>query len=70
MNDLKIPALSVGSVVKKVLAINPDLSVSDVIALVRGALRSEGTGDTVDEARALELARATLNRPGRDAERG
>ncbi|MCM2324312.1 MAG: hypothetical protein NDJ90_13730 [Oligoflexia bacterium] len=60
-------APSVGNVVKKILEVNPALTTREVIAIVNGSLRSQGgTGNefssaqSVDEARALELARESL----------
>jgi hypothetical protein len=59
-------APSVGSVVKQILEINPDLPVGAVTDIVRAATRRRGgNGDfasteTLDVPRALELARATL----------
>ena len=65
-------APSVGSVVKKVIAINPELSVQDVIQIVRSCVEKHGeragefaASEVVNESRALELARLTLRqRPG------
>lgn len=58
---------SVGSVVNKIIAINPDLGTQEIIAIVRAATQiregdqSEfGLAETVDCERALELARATV----------
>ena len=67
MNRLLHPFTSVGSLTKKIMAINPDLSVQEIIALIRHATRSStqvgtgsSSGEIIDEARALELAKATL----------
>jgi hypothetical protein len=61
---------SVGGVVKKMLAINPDLTTKELIELVRqaiivmGADRDEFAGaELIDEEKALELARSTLVQP-------
>ena len=58
---------SVGSIVNKIIAINPELGSSEIIAIVRAATQvrvgdqSEfGLAETVDGERALELARATV----------
>lgn len=58
---------SVGSVVKKMMEVNPDLSVQQVISLIRQSIQTQGEGakefasaEFVDEQRALELARTTL----------
>jgi hypothetical protein len=61
MNSSILSTPSVGSLVKKVTEINPRLNVDQVIAIVREALSSRAGIDVVDEARAVELARATLN---------
>ncbi len=58
-------APSVGSVVKKIMAINPQLSAQDMIVLVKKATRTQGGGEFasaeyIDEAEALRLARETL----------
>ena len=60
---------SVGSVVKKMIAINPDLGTSDLIELVRMATEksSDESGefssiDLINEEKAIRLARATLKR--------
>lgn len=61
-------APSVGGIVNQILAINPDLSAPDVMAIVRSSSkpRGEGAGDfasaeVIDVPRALELARSTLS---------
>jgi hypothetical protein len=66
-NPLPHRSPSVGSVVKKALAINPDLNTPEIIALIRQATRVQGgekndfaTAEVIDEEFALELARATL----------
>lgn len=67
MSRLLSPFTSVGSLTKKIISINPELSVQDVIELIRQATRTPGelnshpaSAEIVDEVRALELARATL----------
>jgi hypothetical protein len=64
---------SVGHITKKILAINPDLGVNDIVALLRSCTYRQGIPGTdfgaleaVDEAKALELARATLNQVAAD----
>lgn len=59
---------TVGSIVKKIIGINPELNTSEIIALIRQATHKTGiaTGsfsgvEIVDEALALDLARQTLN---------
>lgn len=61
-------APSVGSLTKKILAINPDLGVGDIVHIVRectirrGPEADEfGNSEVIDEDRALEMARATLD---------
>jgi hypothetical protein len=56
---------SVGSLVKKITAINPALGVPEIIAIVREATIKKpegsyefGTSEVIDEKLALELARA------------
>jgi len=60
-------APSVGSVIKKMIAINSELSTSDLIELVRMATekKEKNEGDftsleVINEDKALKLARATL----------
>jgi hypothetical protein len=60
---------SVGSLVKKMIAINPDLGVVELANLIRSASRLSGknpegatTLHTVDEELALEYTRATLTK--------
>jgi hypothetical protein len=53
MNHVLLSAPSVGSLIKKITAINPDLGVQEIIQLVRQATRPDGS---IDEALALELA--------------
>jgi hypothetical protein len=59
----------VGGVIKRMLAINPDLSAGQIIdfikqsALLQSELGIQGElaqAEVIDEAKALELARATL----------
>ena len=63
------PYVSVGSVTKKIIAINPDLSAHEIMALVRSAVKTQGeragefaASETIDVEKALELARATLKK--------
>ncbi|MGZ3689596.1 MAG: hypothetical protein ACXWPM_06955 [Bdellovibrionota bacterium] len=60
---------SVGSVIKKVLAVNPDLGVTEIIELIKQSIAPQGdeagefaTSEVVDEEKALRLARETLSR--------
>jgi hypothetical protein len=61
-------APSVGSITKRILAINPDLGTSEIIGLVRQAIKPIGvagefsSAEMIDEELALQLARATLTR--------
>ena len=68
MNDVIHRSPSVGSLVKKIIEVNPELSAKQVIGLVRQATYTppitEGdymSLEVVDEALALELARKTVN---------
>lgn len=66
MEHLIHRAPSVGGVIKKIMAINPDLNVREVIDLVRRSTETQVMGgefskaEIVNEAKALELARATV----------
>jgi hypothetical protein len=69
MNPMITP--SVGSIVKKVLAINPELNVHQTIEIIRKSVKTQtqsslaedfASVETVNEARALELARETLRK--------
>ena len=67
MSSLLHPFTSVGGLIKKITTINPELSVPELIALIRQATRTQGgtsneyaSSEVVDEEFALELARATL----------
>jgi hypothetical protein len=58
---------SVGKITKDILAINPDLGVNDIVSLLRSCTYRKGVEgsdfgalEAVDEAMALELARATV----------
>ncbi len=57
-NVLRAP--SVGSLVKEITEINPSLGVPEIIEIIRQASMSQAGIETVDNRRALELARATL----------
>jgi hypothetical protein len=65
MADLVIHrAPSVGSVVKKIMAINPELTAHEMISLVKQATKPQGAGEfasaeVIDEAKALRLAQET-----------
>ncbi len=63
------PYPSVGSLVKKVLEINPDLGVREISSLIRQSILKPAqesvdfaSGEIVDEKRVMELAKATLIR--------
>ena len=59
---------SVGGVIKKIMAINPDLSAQDMIGIIKMSVERKDTApndgfsklEIVNEAMALELARGTL----------
>jgi len=53
-------AFSVGGLIKKILAINPNLSTSEIINIIKGCTRAHELGETVDEEQAFALARQTL----------
>lgn len=68
-----IPAPSVGGVIKKMLAINPDLSADELIGFIKSSIRTQGgpnangrddfaSAEIIDEQRALDQAKATLLR--------
>lgn len=68
-----IPAPSVGGVIKKMLAINPDLGADQMIAFIKSSMRTQGgphangrddfaSAEIIDVSQALELARGTLRR--------
>lgn len=72
MSDLIHKAPSVGAVVKKILAINPDLSADQIIDFIRKSTvrqeQSEVPGEfaqaeIINEERALGLARESLRTP-------
>ncbi len=62
------PNATVGQVLKKIMEINPDLSAHEMIFLMKESIQVRGGGfqdgflkqDTIDEEKALELARRTL----------
>lgn len=69
MDKLIYRTPSVGSIVKKVLAINPDLNVQQTIEIIRQSVHSQTqnilaeeflSAEVVNETMALDLARATL----------
>ena len=69
MDKLIYRTPSVGSIVKKVLAINPDLNVHQTIEIIRRSVQSQTqdilaeeflSAEVVNETLALELARASL----------
>ncbi|MBI3556145.1 MAG: hypothetical protein HY074_07770 [Deltaproteobacteria bacterium] len=59
---------SVGGVIKKIMAINPDLTAQDMIEIIKMSVERKNTGasdgfsklEVVNEALALDLARETL----------
>jgi hypothetical protein len=67
MNLLLHPTPSIGSTIKKLLAINPNLTTREIIEIVQQSIRTQGqsagdfaTAQVVDEKKAIELAKATL----------
>ncbi len=68
---------SVGSIVKKMLEIDPEIPAKELMALVRRATRTQGAeaGDfaqieVVDEKLAMELVRARVARNGPNGSSG
>lgn len=60
-----LSAPSVGSLVKKILAINSEFEIADIIQIIRQSTRMQknfndgfGAQETIDENKALELARS------------
>lgn len=57
---------SVGSVIKKLLAINPELSTPELIAIIQSSTQKQGgqndfsSAEVINEEKALKLGRATL----------
>ena len=67
MNLLLHPTPSVGSTIKKLLAINPDLTTREIIEIVQQSMHAQGetagdfaTAQVVDEKKAIELAKSSL----------
>jgi hypothetical protein len=68
MDTLLHRAPSVGSLVKKILAVNPNLSAQQIIGIIRQATRTQGklaneyaSAEVVDEKLAMELAASSNN---------
>jgi hypothetical protein len=58
---------SVGRVVKKLIAINPDLGVSELIEIVRTSIITQGeragefaASEVIDEAKAMRIAKERM----------
>jgi hypothetical protein len=66
MDHLIHRAPSVGGVIKKMLAINPDLGATQIIEFIKQSTVQQGSqgefaeAERIDEERALRLARATV----------
>jgi hypothetical protein len=67
MNPILLSTPSVGSLVKKVITINPDLTAQEVMDLIRASVEFRGgligepsRFEAVNEQKALQLAHATL----------
>lgn len=77
MNGLSIHrSPSAGSVIKKIVEINPELGVQEISMLIRestalrGGLSNEYADvEVIDEDKALRLARATLAQPAQEMRR-
>lgn len=70
MNKLAHKTLSVGGVIKKIAALNPDLGVREISNIIRQSIETQELRpgdfaplDVIDEEKALALARATLRNP-------
>ena len=66
MDSVVQPSASVGSLVKKIIMINPDLGVEEIIRMVKQSIEIRVSGDAefggteiIDEEKALRLARET-----------
>ena len=71
MKNSILQAPTVGSLVKKILNINPELNSQEIIDIIRNSAHNEGrlpgdfsSSERIDEAKALRLARATAQSPG------
>ena len=71
MESVILRSPSVGSVVKKIIAINPELNTSDIIDLLRQSIQVQvqpelagefAQAEIVDEAKAIRLAQETLRK--------
>jgi hypothetical protein len=67
MNDLIHRAPSIGGVLNKILAINPELTATEAIDLVRQSLEKRGEAggefsqaEIINEDKALGLARSSI----------
>lgn len=69
MEHLIHRSASVGSLTKKIIAINPDLNSSEIINLIRQSVLTQSQSplagefvqaEVIDETKALLLAKATL----------
>jgi hypothetical protein len=64
-----LPPPSVGSVLKKIIAINPDLTAPQMIQMIRQCVETQGvdplsfefaSAERINEEKVLQLARASL----------
>lgn len=53
-------AVSVGSLIKRIVEAHPDLHINDIIRLIRDSSEIRAGIQVVDERRALEAARSLL----------
>ncbi len=67
MEALVLRTPSVGSVVKKVIAIHPDLTTTEIIQMIKQSIQTQGgsgnefgSAEMIDEEQVLRLARASL----------
>ncbi len=61
MEQSTLLPISLGSLIKKITDINPNLNPAQVIQIVKEATGT--TGKSIDEGKAIQLARCTLG-PG------
>jgi len=67
MDHLSHRAPSVGSILKKLIAVNPNLNTSELIAIVRESIEKQSSlsgdfvqAEVINESKALELTLKTL----------
>ena len=73
MEKLALRSPSVGSILKKIMVINPDLTAPEYIDLIRQSVMAQSQAglaagefaqaELIDEEKCIGLARATMRRP-------